>query len=53
VYLADGLVELLLVHVAEHCPGDDPARWLFGHRAAAAPEHSGLLVAAGVRGRGR
>jgi hypothetical protein len=29
-YLADGLVEALAVHVAEPCPGDDPARWLFG-----------------------
>lgn len=32
VYLADGLVEMLSVHVAGHCPGDDPARWLFGDK---------------------
>jgi integrase len=30
VYLADGLVTILSAHVAEHCPGDDPGRWLFG-----------------------
>lgn len=29
VYLADGLVEILAAHVAGHCPGDDPRRWLF------------------------
>jgi integrase len=30
VYLADGLVTILSAHVAAHCPGDDPGRWLFG-----------------------
>jgi integrase len=30
VYLADALTEILSVHIAAHCPGDDPARWLFG-----------------------
>jgi integrase len=30
VYLADGLVEILAEHVAAHCPGTDPGRWLFG-----------------------
>ena len=29
VYLAAGLVEILAKHVAEHCPGNDPHRWLF------------------------
>jgi integrase len=30
VYLADGLVEILAAHIAGHCPGDDPRRYLFG-----------------------
>jgi integrase len=30
VYLADGLVEILSAHVAAHCGGDDPGRYLFG-----------------------
>jgi integrase len=30
VYLVDGLVEILLDHVAAHCPGGGPARWLLG-----------------------
>ena len=30
VYLADGLVTILAAHVAAHCPGTDPGRWLFG-----------------------
>jgi integrase len=30
VYLADGVVTLLAAHVAAHCPGADPGRWLFG-----------------------
>jgi len=29
VYLADGLVEILARHVAEHRPGSDPQRWMF------------------------
>lgn len=40
VYLADALVEILSVHVAEHCPGDDPARWLFG---TAQPPHQNTV----------
>ena len=30
VYIPDGLTEILAVHVAGHCPGSDPGRWLFG-----------------------
>lgn len=30
VYLADALVHILAAHVGEHCPGDDPGRYLFG-----------------------
>jgi integrase len=30
VSLAGGLVEILAEHVAAHCPGADPGRWLFG-----------------------
>jgi integrase len=30
VYLADDLVTILSAHVAEHCPGTDPGRFLFG-----------------------
>jgi integrase len=41
VYLADGLVEILAGHVAGHCPGDDPARWLFAFGAADPPHHNG------------
>lgn len=29
VYLADGLVEILARHVADHRPGTDPRRWMF------------------------
>jgi len=29
IYLPDGLVTMLAAHIAEHVPGDDPARWLF------------------------
>jgi integrase len=29
VYLADGLLEMLAQHIAEHRAGDDPQRWLF------------------------
>ena len=29
VYLADGLLDLLSSHIAEHRAGDDPSRWLF------------------------
>ena len=30
VYLAGGLVEILSAHVAGHCPGTDPCRFVFG-----------------------
>jgi integrase len=30
VYVADGLVTILSAHVAAHCPGAGPGRWLFG-----------------------
>jgi integrase len=30
VYIADGLVQILAAHVAQHCPGDSPERYLFG-----------------------
>lgn len=30
VYLAGGLVEILSAHVAGHCPGTDPRRFVFG-----------------------
>jgi len=30
VYAAPGLVDILAGHVAAHCPGDNPDRWLFG-----------------------
>jgi len=30
VYLADALLEILAAHVAGHCPGAGPGRWLFG-----------------------
>ena len=29
VYVPEALTDLLAAHIAEHCPGDDPARWLF------------------------
>ena len=41
VYLADGLVEILSAHVAAHCPGKDPARFLFGF--AAVPPHQNTV----------
>ena len=40
VYLADGLVTLLAAHVATHCPGADPGRWLFGFGGAVPPHQS-------------
>jgi integrase len=30
VYLADALLEILAAHIAEHCSGSDPGRYLFG-----------------------
>jgi integrase len=40
VYLADGLVTLLAAHVATHCPGADPGRWLFAFGGAVPPHQS-------------
>jgi integrase len=40
VYLAAGLVEILAEHVAEHCPGDDPHRWLFTGSDGLPPQHN-------------
>ena len=40
VYLADGLVTILAAHVAAHCPGADPGRWLFGSDAAIPPHQN-------------
>ncbi len=40
VYLADGLVEILSAHVAAHCPGADPGRWLFGFGADVPPHQN-------------
>jgi integrase len=37
VYLADGLVEILAAHVGEHCPGEDPARYLFARGGEVPP----------------
>ena len=41
---------ILAAHVAAHCPGADPGRWLFGFGSgrAAPPEHGRLLVAPGA-----
>jgi integrase len=41
VYLADGLVEILAAHVAGHCPGDDPRRYLFGFGKDEPPHNNG------------
>jgi len=30
IYVPAGLAEMLSAHVAEHCPGEDPDRWMFG-----------------------
>jgi integrase len=38
VPLPDSLLDLLAAHVAEHCPGSDPQRWMFdGLRLAGRP----------------
>jgi integrase len=40
VYLADGLVTILAAHVAAHCPGADPGRWLFAPGADVPPHQN-------------
>jgi integrase len=42
VYLADALAELLAAHVAAHCPGSGPGRWLFGS-GAGEPPHKNMI----------
>jgi integrase len=42
VYLADALVEILAAHVAAHCPGGDPGRWLFAP-GAGVPAHQNTV----------
>jgi integrase len=37
VYVPAGLTEILSAHVAEHRPGDDPDRWLFGDGSRPVP----------------
>lgn len=39
VYIPAGLTEILAAHVRDHCPGTDPARWLFG----AVPPHQNTV----------
>jgi integrase len=41
VYLADGLVEILAAHIARHCPGDGPGRYLFGFGKEEPPHNNG------------
>jgi integrase len=40
VYLADALVKILSAHIASHCPGADPARFLFGFGADVPPHQN-------------
>lgn len=40
MYLADGLLDLLAEHLAQHCPGEDPARWLFEGSAGLPPHQN-------------
>jgi len=40
VYLADGLLELLSEHIAQHRPGDDATRWLFGATSGLPPRQN-------------
>lgn len=40
VYLADGLLELLSQHIAQHRLGDDATRWLFGGTAGLPPHQN-------------
>jgi integrase len=38
VYVPEQLTDMLAAHVAKHCPGDDPTRWLFGRPAVRSEE---------------
>jgi len=41
VYIPEALVSLLASHIAQHCPGEDPGRWLFrGRRDRTQPIHA-------------
>ncbi len=42
VYLADGLLDLLSAHIAEHRAGEDPSRWLF-EASAGLPPHQNTV----------
>jgi integrase len=42
VYLADGLLDLLSSHIAEHRAGEDPSRWLF-EASAGLPPHQNTV----------
>jgi integrase len=41
IYLAEGLAGILAAHVAAHCLGEDPGRYLFGFGADVPPHHNG------------
>jgi hypothetical protein len=50
VFAPAALIDLLSVHVAEHRPGDDSGRWLFGDGAPAGPGgHNRADVAQSLR----
>ncbi len=40
VYLADGLLEVLSEHIAQHRPGEEPTRWLFEATAGLPPHQN-------------
>lgn len=42
VYFADGLLDLLSAHIAEHRAGEDPSRWLF-EASAGLPPHQNTV----------
>jgi integrase len=43
VYAAPGLADILAGHVAAHCPGEDPGRWLFGDDRPVPPGTVGAM----------
>lgn len=43
VYAAPSLIGMLAEHVAAHCPGDDPVRWLFGDGRPVPPGTVGAM----------
>jgi integrase len=43
VYLPSQLVELLARHVEQHCPGDEPARWMFHGGDPTLPPHQNTI----------